>query len=162
MPRFLSTEEQTSMARSLVHRVRAFAPEALVYVHSGGLHAATIIGGELGLPLYPLDLRYPLSRLSARFPAPFGALLWPAKEIVYRLTSPSGYFTDTFLSPGSRVALVDDSASSGRTLKKAIGLLASRGIRRADIFVAVLRCGHGSLREVDAWVTDERVVFQRE
>jgi hypoxanthine phosphoribosyltransferase len=142
-----------SPARSLASRLAGFGAAVVVCVRRGGEPPARVIAGELGLPLFFLDVRYPFSRLLERAWAPIRPLLFLFKEPLYRLGSPASA-PDAGRSlpapgPGDRLLLVDDSASSGRTLEVALGLLAAKGWTRDRIRVAVLRCGTRARSLVD-------------
>ena len=158
----VTIEEQHEMARRLVDQAREFSPNSVYYVETGGHTTAEVLGEALGIPKRGIDLRYPLSRIAGRGLSPLKIILFPFKEIAYRLTNPSGGDILEIPEPGTRILLVDDSASSGRTLEVAIRILADCGLDRKDIFVAVLRCGARASGLVDARVTGERIVFQRD
>lgn len=157
--RFFDRNAVRAAGIELAERARAFAPEAVLCILTGGAEVGQAIAGALAVPAYGLDLSYPWSRLIARAPPPMRLCLWPLKEITYRTGRPR-------LADGSaaalprveRAILVDDSASSGRTLRAAIEVLESRGLPRAALFVAAIRCGRGAKSLVDAYVTD-RVIW---
>ena len=139
----------------LASRAGPFEPEAVLGILEGGAEVARAMAEALGVPMYGLDLSYGWSRRLARLPAPLRLGLWPLKELSYRSSVPR-------LADGSiehlphlgRAVLVDDSASSGRTLETAIEALGRRGLARSSLFVAAIRCGRLSQRLVDAWITD--------
>jgi hypoxanthine phosphoribosyltransferase len=139
----------------LAERARAFEPEAVISILTGGAEVGQAIADALGVPAYGLDLSYRWSRLLARAPTPLRLGLWPLKELAYRTGRP--HLED---GPGDALprlghaVLVDDSASSGRTLRAAIEVLERRGLPRGSLFVAVVRCGKRAMHLVDASVTD--------
>lgn len=143
----------------LAERARAFEPEAVISILTGGAEVGRAIADALGVPVYGLDLSYRWSRLLARARAPLRMGLWPLKELAYRTGRPR-------LADGSidalprlgRAVLADDSASSGRTLRAAIEVLERRGLPRGSLFIAVIRCGRAAMRLVDASVT-ERILW---
>lgn len=140
----------------LASRARAFAPDVVLCILEGGAEVGRELGGALGVPTFGLDLSYRWSRLLSRAPAPLRLGLWPLKEIAYRITRPRlGDGALDGLPQGVRAVLVDDTASTGRTLRAALEALEPRGLPRASLFVAVIRCGDGAKPLVDAYVTDE-------
>ena len=142
----------------LASRARAFSPDLVLCVLEGGAEVGREVGGALGVPVFGLDLRYRWSRLLSRVPAPLRLGLWPLKEIAYRISGPRlGEGAVDALPRGGRAVLVDDSASSGRTLRAALEALEPLGLPRASLFVAVIRCGAGAKPLVDAYVTDARI-----
>lgn len=155
-------ERQREMALELIESVRDFDPDAIYYIETGGQNPALVLGEALGLEPRGIDLRYPLSRVLERGGRALGLALFPFKEIAYRLTSPAAGAPPVEPQPGARIALVDDSASSGRTLRAAIRELAAAGVSRDRIIVAVLRCGARARSIVDVSVTGERLIFQRD
>jgi adenine/guanine phosphoribosyltransferase-like PRPP-binding protein len=143
-------------AAELAARARGFAPELVLCIRTGGSELGRAIGDALGAPVVELDLRYPWSRTFARAPAPLRAALWPFKEIAYRISTPrrgNAAALDA-LPRGGRALLVDDTASSGRTVRAALALLEPRGFPRSSLYVAVVRCGERAKPLVDAYVTD--------
>jgi hypoxanthine phosphoribosyltransferase len=139
----------------LAARAEPFAPEAVLGILEGGAAVARAMAEALGVPMHGLDLRYGWSRRLARLPAPLRLGLWPLKEISYRSFAPR--FSDGSIERLPRIGravLVDDSASSGRTLEAAIEALGRRGLGRSSLFVAAIRCGRRSRRLLDAWITD--------
>jgi adenine/guanine phosphoribosyltransferase-like PRPP-binding protein len=161
MPRVITKSEQRAMARSLCTHLAPFGPRGVVYMHRGGAVPGLTVAAHMGIPAWKLDLRYPVSRALDLAPPLLRAMLWPAKEALYRIGSPT-WRAPVYLPPvGTRVALVDDSAGSGKTIAAALGALHSFGIGRESVMVAVLRCGKRARKLVDCWITDERVVFVR-
>jgi hypoxanthine phosphoribosyltransferase len=149
-------DDQRRMARELAGRLAPFDPRAVVYLRDGGRIAAEAVGSELGVPIHPLDVRYPLSRLIEGSPAPVEIALLACKEIAYRLTRPRHLPSGTSLPPpGTRIALLDDSASSGRTIATALRVLEERGVGRDLVEVAVIRCGPRARRLVHHWILEE-------
>jgi hypoxanthine phosphoribosyltransferase len=149
------------LAAGLAPRVAVFAPTAVVFPGHGGAVAGRSLASALGVPAVMLDVRYPLTRVLASLPPVPRALLWPFKEIAYRLTGPALRDPPPGLAPGSRVALVDDSASSGRTLRLALEILSDLGISRDRVCVAVLRCGPRARALVDVHALEHPVIFRR-
>jgi hypoxanthine phosphoribosyltransferase len=100
-----------------------------------------------------LNIGYPLSRL------PHPLLHWmafPIKEVVYRLTRPRLVDNPTAFPvhplTGEKILLVDDTASSGKTLKIAFDFLITSGAHAKDIRVAVGRAGQRVRSLLDASV----------
>jgi hypoxanthine phosphoribosyltransferase len=154
MPVFFADGHRRKKALELVPRLAAFDPAAIVYVASGGRLPGTVVAEALGLPLHGLDIRYPFSRLASRVPPAVRALAWPVKEILYRLGEPRTRGDGGSLpAPGTRVILIDDSASSGKTISVAVAELARNGLERRDVLVAVLRCGRRARGVVDVYGT---------
>jgi len=153
--------EARRLASSMAARLAAFDAGALVYVKDGGRIPGLALAGELGLPAVGLDIRYPLSRVLHDAPPWLGIPLLAVKELAYRLTAPEpGRAAEEPLPPpGTRVILFDDSASSGRTIRAALSLLAARGIPRDSVRVAVLRCGPRARPLVDCFGLSRRVRF---
>jgi hypoxanthine phosphoribosyltransferase len=144
--------------RELAARARAFSPDVVLCVLEGGAAVGREVGLALGVPTLGLDLSYGWSRLLSRAPAPLRLALWPLKEIAYRISGPRlGAGAVDALPRGGRAVLVDDTASSGRTLRAAFEALEPRGLPRAALFVAVIRCGARAKPLVDAYVTDDRL-----
>jgi hypoxanthine phosphoribosyltransferase len=142
----------------LAERARTFAPEAVLCVLTGGAEVGSAIAEALGVPMYGIDLRYRWSRLAAGAPAALRPGLWPLKELAYRIGRPrvAGESIDA-LPRLERAVLVDDSASSGRTLRAAMEALERRGLGRGSLFVAAIRCGPRAKGLVDAWITDRAI-----
>jgi hypoxanthine phosphoribosyltransferase len=155
----MSTEETLRRARGLARELGGFGAVGVVCLSRGGEVPGRVIAEVLGLPLFPLDVRYPISRLLERVPAWQRPLLFLFKEACYRLghpaSAPDAGSSLPTPGPADRLLLVDDSASSGRTLREALLVLAGRGWPRDRIRVTVLRCGSRARSLVDA-VWDRR------
>jgi len=121
----------------------------LFYIDTGGREFGCMIANSLNINATALDIRYPFSRLLAKTPFLLRPLLWIFKEIVYRATIPSTKEGCKQILCESPVILVDDSASSGKTLEMAIDKLKGYGLNRSDITVVVLRCGKSARHLVD-------------
>ena len=158
-PLTISKTDVHKLACKLSRRLMPFAPELVVYIEQGGKTVGLAIARELGVPALGLDISYPLSRKMNRAPQLIQGLLWPAKELVYRLSSPRLNSTFTGMEKGKRVALVDDSASSGRSLKAALSTLEHAGIDRSQIQVAVIRSGSRAHQFVDYFELSQPVLF---
>ena len=134
----------------------------MIFIREGGAFLGASIAEHLVLPAFGLDLHYPLRRRIDGLALPLRASLWPFKELVYRFARPR-------LAPESldalpeirRAILVDDTASTGRTIRAAVEALEVHGIPRSSIRVAVLRCGERAKREVDVFLTDGRAWVRR-
>ncbi len=148
-----------TMAGALVAQLADFDPQAVVYIHSQGHFSGEVLARSYGADLFKLDLRYPFSRVLASIPRPFLIPLWPLKELMYKVSAPSLKGAAQLPSPGVRITLVDDSASSGRTIRMALSILEDNGHKRKDIRVAVLRCGGRAQELVDHYVTGNPVIF---
>jgi len=156
--RISGREAAQAAALELAERARAFEPDVVLSVLSGGEEVGRAIGEALGVPALGLDLRYPPSRLLSRAPALLRLGLWPLKELGYRMSRPRLAAGALEALPRSgRAVLADDTASSGRTLRAAFEALAAHGLRRSDLFVAVIRCGDRARHLVDAYVTDRAI-----
>jgi hypoxanthine phosphoribosyltransferase len=160
----LDPSAQRRLALDLLPRLRPFSPQAVVFIRRGGETAGRAIAEELGVPALPLDIRYPATRLIERAPGPLAIVLLAAKELLYRATrpSPGSHRAQDLPPPGTRVLLVDDSASSGRTVRVALQTLAGAGIDRRSVRVAVIRCGPRARGRVDHFAVAERLFFVRE
>jgi hypoxanthine phosphoribosyltransferase len=149
----MTTAETRRRALALAPKLAGFGATAIAFLRRGGEAPARLIAEQLDLPLFPLDVRYPLSRLIERAPPAARPLLFLCKEAAYRLGSPvpapGAVLAVPRPGPGERLLLVDDSASSGRTLAGALRLLAGRGWTRDRVRVAVLRCGPRARALVD-------------
>jgi hypoxanthine phosphoribosyltransferase len=137
---------------ALVDHLGSFVPEVVVYIDRGGRRLGRALAAHYEAPALAMDIAYPLSRL------PHPILTWlvlPIKEIAYRITAPrltsSPNSGITRLSANAAVLLVDDSSSSGKTVRTArqvLRMLGHRGIVR----VAVGRAGKKAAGLVDAAV----------
>jgi adenine/guanine phosphoribosyltransferase-like PRPP-binding protein len=142
-------------ASRLADRLKAHGPKSVVYLETGGALVGQIVAQVLDVPLLGLDIRYPLSRV-ARFP--LNLLTFPFKEIVYRVTVPS-IGTRRPIPTDGPVALVDDTAGTGRSLALAKDLLVASGVERSSIRTAVVRCGRRARRVVDFYEIESPMVF---
>ena len=147
------------MAHKLIEKISPFKPDVVVYLKDGGKTLGAQMAKDLKIPLQGLDISYPLSRLLNRTPGPLRAPLWPAKEIAYRIGTPQLHEPISLPIETQRIALVDDTASSGRSLKIAIDALEYEGFSRAQIKTAVLRCSTRARPLVDYFLTDKPVLF---
>ena len=156
--RIFDSEAQAAAGGELAARVAGFDPGAVIFVRDGGTALGLAIAGALSLPAFGIDAHYPLRRALDRLPAPLRTALWPIKELLYRALGPrlDGSGLDR-LPPFDRAVLVDDTASSGRTLRLARAALESRGVRRESLRVAVIRCGARARGQVDVFLTEDRV-----
>jgi hypoxanthine phosphoribosyltransferase len=157
----LGRSEAKDLAQSLAPRIAGFSPTTVVFLGQGGAAAGEALASSLGVPAAMLDVRYPLSRVLARVGPLSRAFLLPLKELAYRLTRPAHRGVLPDLGPDPRVALIDDSASSGRTLRIALETLAGLGVPRERVCVAVLRCGPRARGLVDVFALEEPVAFVR-
>ncbi len=131
---------------------RELAIEAVVCVDTGGRPLGQLLAQHSRLPLFGLDIRYPGSRVLDNLPRQLVPLLWPFKELSYKLTAPrpaQNHPAQTLLSSYNRLALVDDSASSGKTLQAALEHLFRAKIPRDKVTIIVGRCGQRARHLVD-------------
>jgi hypoxanthine phosphoribosyltransferase len=161
IPRKLDRATIEELARELARRLAPFEPAAVIYLERGGALPGRAIARRLRIPWYPLEIHYPATGVLRSLPRPLGALAVPFKELCYRLTAPrpARRAAITLPPPDTRVVLVDDSASSGRTLRVALALLAARGFDRERVRVVVLRCGRRARGLVDCYAVAEPVRF---
>ncbi|MBN2801575.1 MAG: phosphoribosyltransferase [Deltaproteobacteria bacterium] len=140
------------------YKLKEINPKGVVFIANGGRTAGVTLSKILGLPLFCVDIRYPLSRLMDRRNIFIKGFLWLFKELIYRVTTPErsgdcpgllNQKEELPFKPGERVILVDDSVSSGRTIKMALVLLEEKGLLRGDIFIATQRCSRSSEELVD-------------
>ena len=155
----LAGEDLQRLSRNLARRLAPFAPDIVVYVEQGGAMIGHEVARELIVPAIGLDISYPLSRLLNRAPTAVRLAAWPIKELVYRLASPGLRTAVGEIDTASRVALVDDSASTGRSLQVAVRTLEAAGIERGNIQIAVIRCGSRARSIVDHFETERPVLF---
>ncbi len=148
-----------TMAGTLAAQLADFDPQAVVYIHSQGHFFGELIARSYGADLFKLDLRYPFSRVLTSIPRPLHVPLWPLKELIYKVSAPSFNGAVQLPRPGVRITLVDDSASSGRTIRIALRILEDNGHKRKDIRVAVFRCGGRARELVDHYVTGSPRIF---
>jgi hypoxanthine phosphoribosyltransferase len=155
--RLLDKNAQIAAAAPLAERLRRFDPRAVIFIREGGSALGLSLAALLEVPAIGLDLCYPWRRRLDALPLPLRVALWPLKEFAYRATFPRPARNGLDAPPlVERAVLVDDTASSGRTLRAAFELLEARGIPRTSLRVAVIRCGERAKAEVDAWFTDEK------
>ncbi|MCP4679510.1 MAG: hypothetical protein GY854_29275 [Deltaproteobacteria bacterium] len=147
------------LSRKLAKRLAPFAPDIVVYVEQGGAVIGQEVARELMISAIGLDISYPLSRLLNRAPSAVKLAAWPIKELVYRLASPGLRTAIGGIDATYRVALVDDSASTGRSLQVAVRTLEAAGIERRNIEIAVIRCGSRARSIVDHFETEQPVLF---
>jgi hypoxanthine phosphoribosyltransferase len=134
-------------AAHLAAKLRPFAPTRVVYIETGGAPLGKAIAANLGILATGIDIRYPYSRISSSL---IRCALFPAKELIYRLTSPSICQSDDFhIDSSARIALVDDTASSGKTLRLALDYLESLEISPERIRTVVIRAGGKAAPIVD-------------
>jgi hypoxanthine phosphoribosyltransferase len=159
--RRIDAAEQRRLAHVLADELVSFEPEAVVYIHSGGRVPGRAIAEALDVPSSRIDIRYPATRLIGRLPRSLRPFLFALKELLYRATRPDlvDLVCESLPPAGSRVVLVDDSASSGKTLRAALLVLGSRGIDRDRVRVAVLRCGLRARPDVDHFAIAEPVMI---
>jgi hypoxanthine phosphoribosyltransferase len=162
LPTRLNQDAVERLARQLTRDVARFGPTAVIYVHRGGAVAGRALARALGIPCHRLDVRYPATRLLRRLPQPLAALAFPLKELSYRLTAPrvAAHVDGELPDPRSRVVLVDDSASTGRTIRAALAALEQRGFDRSRMRVAVIRCGTRARDVVNWFALDDPVRFE--
>jgi len=160
--RRLDENAQIMAGAQLATRLAAFRPRAVFFIREGGSTLGRSIAASLEVPSFGIDLCYPHRRRLDALPRLLRLALWPLKEIAYRATSPRPARNALDSLPlVERAVLVDDTASSGRTLRAALELLEGRGLPRSSLKVAVMRCGARAKEEVDEWITDERVWISR-
>ena len=148
----------TAAAEAFAEALRPFAPTRVVYIETGGARLGTHLAAVLAIPCEGLPIRYPRSHRS-----PFAkALLFPLKEVMYRLQRPKAQGALKLLATADdRIVLVDDSASSGRTLRLALSALEERGIPRDRTRTAVYRRGSRAAAVTDLFRTKHPVHFSR-
>lgn len=149
------------LAKKLAHMLAGFDPQLVVYIENGGSEAGLAVASELGIPSAALDLSYPASRFFDRSSPSLKVLSGSVKEILYRTTRPRLNSRPFGIPVGVRVALVDDSASTGRTVDAAMEVLTEMGVDRDMVRVAVLRCGPRARHVVDHFIRGDRVRFSR-
>jgi hypoxanthine phosphoribosyltransferase len=155
--RLIFREDLLRAAGRLAECLAPHRPIAVIYLERGGMLLGRTIAERLEVPALGLNICYPLSRME-RFP--FSLFTLPFKEIAYRLTAPSLMpAEDLTPSLGGSVALVDDSAATGRSLELALETLQDCGVARAAVKTAVVRCGTRARSLVDYYELDEPAVF---
>lgn len=155
----VSKPEMCDTARDLKPRVLKFAPDTVVYIEEGGKTFGLAIAKELGIPAVGVDIGYPLSSSLNSKKRAVRVLAWPLKELVYKFSKPTLRKKMDDTRKLGRVLLVDDSASSGRSIETAVAYLGSRGVDRCEITIAVFRCGSKAKSLVDFFETAEPVLF---
>ncbi len=148
--------EVNRLASRLAIKLAPFAPTRVIYIENGGQTVGEAIARDLCLPATGVDIGYPVSRVGRALPR---NLLFPVKELAYRLTSPRLRQPLPPLPAGERLALVDDSASSGKTVQIALLALKDMGIGKESIEVAVIRCGRRARSYVDHFEIERPVLF---
>jgi hypoxanthine phosphoribosyltransferase len=144
----LSEADVVRYSRRLAEKLVPFGPEVVVYLGEGGVLPGKTVALALGIQAQRLAIFYPYSQHWNPAGTIAKVLSWPIKEALYHLTSPvinqpMADFTS------KRVAVVDDSASSGRTLVTVLDALDVSGVPRSQIRTAVLRCGRRARKWVD-------------
>ncbi len=157
----LCSTDVEELATRLARKIEDFAPNLVVYLERGGAVVGGCIGDQLGLPVVGIDVSYPLSRALSTLPRFGEVAAWPIKEILYRFGEPRLNRLPEEISGAERIALVDDSASSGKSLKLALKNLEQLGIDRRRICVAVVRCGPRARSIVDYFEIGRPVLFER-
>lgn len=155
--RLIRDRDVLRIGADLADRLTAHRPEVVVYLETGGALLGKVIAAQLSVPAYGLDIRYPFSRW---VPSPLDVVAFPFKEIIYRMTRPIATGTHpTHFS--ERIALVDDTAGSGRSLRLAKAILVRNGASVSSIKTAVIRCGRRARSEVDHFAFEEPVLLLR-
>ncbi len=151
--------------RRFVHRIEPdltrFGPNRVLFLEEGGRALGEILSAVLNIPATGIDVSYPLSRFLNNARSPIRRLAWPIKEMIYKLSNPR-LVRNLDPVPGpekSRFLLVDDSASTGRSLRVVLTGLTALGIDRENIRVIVFRCGRNASKLVDDFETDAPVLF---
>lgn len=144
-------------ASRLAEKLRPFSPTCVLYIRCGGALLGRTVADVLNVEARGIDIRYPASRVRSPLAR---RMLFPFKEILYKLTRPSIRLAeDLKISPQDRIALIDDTASSGKTLCAALAYLTAAGIPRRAVRVAVFRRGPRAARFVDYFETPKKVVI---
>ena len=134
---------------ALIEQLEGFAPDAVLFIERGGRPLGEALAQRYHVPAIGIDVAYPLSRLSHRT---IRWMAFPVKELAYRLTSPRLISETDDLShidTAANLLIVDDSASSGKTLGVVRKELASMG-HLGQNRVAVGRLGRRAVPWVDA------------
>ena len=137
--------------KTACYKIQESPPQAVLYVATGGHALGMALAEQLNVPLFSIDVRYPLSRFMEKFPilAPF---CWLIKETLYRFTPPTlttAASRNSLPAGLTRVILADDRVSSGRTLKAVLVHLKTTGIEKKHLRVVTWRCGENSRHLVD-------------
>lgn len=146
------------LAKILAESMGPFQPKIIVYLQHGGTLPGVTVAQALGIPSTGLDVSYPLGRALNRTPRALHPFIWPLKETLYRIRKPTMRDLSISLGKHARIGLVDDTASTGRTLSIALDFLISNGIERQQIEVGVLRCGRRARNLVDHFVETKPLV----
>ena len=153
----LDKSDVQMLASRLSERLSDFCPKRVVYLETGGEPVGKAVARQLNLPSQGLDISYPASRIEWPW---LKALLWPLKELIYRMTVPSIRSPLGQMPKSERLVLIDDSAGTGRTLRVALDALRELGIDESLVRVAVIRCGKRARSLVDYFEIGERVLFK--
>lgn len=134
------------LARQLVNH----KPTVVIGISRAGARLGTQVARHLEVRFIALDIAYPASRPAL---GRFGeGVLFPVKELLYRWSQPRLRGPLPTVVAQDRIALIDDSASSGRTLRTALGALAEAGATPEQITVAVTRCGQAAQALVNVFL----------
>ena len=139
---------------TLASIVAEHQPRALYYIATGGRELGTALAQRLSVPAIPLEISYPLSGPLRRLPRWVAASLWPVKEITYKFTAPRSRCEFSRLETNGPIVLVDDSASSGKTLSLALDELNKHEITGDRVIRVVGRCGRRARELVDYCLND--------
>ena len=155
----LGQSDVQELASRLATRLSDFEPKQVLYLKRGGERVGKEIARILGLPSQGLDICYPVSRIERTW---LSALIWPLKELIYRMAAPTikNSLNSISIPITERLALVDDSAGTGRTLRIALDALRGLGVDESLIRVAVIRCGKRARSLVDHFEIGEPVLFR--
>ena len=159
MTLFIKEEKIRQHSKALAEKLKEFQPEIIVYIENGGRIVGETISKDMHLPLYSLNIRYPFSRLMDRAPSALRPLLLLSKEIFYRFSTPGLLPPKKAIISAKKIVLVDDSASSGKTLRTAIGFLKKHQGKSCQIKTAVVRCGKNAIPIVDYYSLIKRAVL---
>jgi hypoxanthine phosphoribosyltransferase len=159
----ISDDDYEEIATRFAGRLAGFAPSLVIYLEQGGRELGLALARELHIQAVGLDLSYSMSRFIQRLPVFARVLAWPVKEILYKSTLPKlnegvGQIPD---ASHVRILLVDDSASTGRSLRLGLNVLRDAGVSRQRIRVLVIRCGKRARSTVDLFEFGEPVLFRR-
>jgi hypoxanthine phosphoribosyltransferase len=145
----VNRRKEKQNAAALRRKLSPFVPDRVIYIERGGRALGIALAAGFNVPSFGIDIGYPLSRL----PHPLlYAAVFPIKEICYRLTRPRLVSRPRFLGDKQlrteNILLVDDTASSGKSLEIASKLLREAGVSPRNLRVVVARRG----RRADALV----------
>jgi hypoxanthine phosphoribosyltransferase len=155
--RIMFREDILDAAIILADKISRHQPESIVYLERGGKTVGRAVAEALNIQAHGMDLRYPLSRLDM---FPLNLLTFPVKAIAYHHTEPDVRSFE-WRPPRGPMALVDDSASSGRSLHRARRVLLDSGVAPESIITAVVRCGRRARSVVDYFEFEEPAIFLR-